>query len=190
MPPPRTARRKSCRAPSMAACIAIPTPMPGSRAKRLAKALLALGVQSGDRVGSLAWNTHHHFELFYGVSGIGAVLHTINPRLFDEQIAFIVNHAEDRWICFDDATLPVAQRIAPSSDDGRRARSIWATAPRFPPDRPACARLRGVFSLRRMPNTIGHSSTSSRPRPSATPRARPACRKASSTRIGRPCSAP
>ena len=84
-----------------------------ARAKRLAKALLALGVQSGDRVGSLAWNTHHHFELFYGVSGIGAVLHTINPRLFEEQIAFIVNHAEDRWICFDDATLPVAQRIAP-----------------------------------------------------------------------------
>ncbi len=84
-----------------------------ARAKRLAKALLALGVQSGDRVGSLAWNTHHHFELFYGVSGTGAVLHTINPRLFEEQIAFIVNHAEDRWICFDDATLPVAQRIAP-----------------------------------------------------------------------------
>jgi fatty-acyl-CoA synthase len=84
-----------------------------ARAKRLAKALLALGVRSGDRVGSLAWNTHHHFELFYGVSGTGAVLHTINPRLFEEQIAFIVNHAEDRWICFDEATLPVAQRIAP-----------------------------------------------------------------------------
>ena len=47
------------------------------RAKRLAKALAALGVQPGDRVGSLAWNTHHHFELFYGVSGSGAVLHTI-----------------------------------------------------------------------------------------------------------------
>src|SRR6266852_5714496 len=83
-----------------------------ARAKRLAKALLALGVRSGDRVGSLAWNTHHHFELFYGVSGTGAVLHTINPRLFEEQIAFIVNHAEDKWICFDEATLPVAQRIA------------------------------------------------------------------------------
>jgi len=84
-----------------------------ARAKRLAKALLALGVRSGDRVGSLAWNTHHHFELFYGVSGTGAVLHTINPRLFEEQIAFIVNHAEDKWICFDEATRPVAQRIAP-----------------------------------------------------------------------------
>ena len=83
------------------------------RTKRLAKALLALGVQSGERVGSLAWNTHRHFELFYGVSGIGAVLHTINPRLFEDQIVFIVNHAEDKWICFDEATRPIAERIAP-----------------------------------------------------------------------------
>lgn len=83
------------------------------RTKQLAKALLALGVQGGDRVGSLAWNTHRHFELFYGVSGIGAVLHTINPRLFEDQIVFIVNHAEDKWICFDEATRPIAERIAP-----------------------------------------------------------------------------
>src|SRR5258708_2149249 len=83
------------------------------RAKRLAKALVALGVRSGDRVGSLAWNTHRHFELFYGVSGFGAVLHTINPRLFEEQIVFIINHAEDKWICFDEATRPIAERIAP-----------------------------------------------------------------------------
>jgi acyl-CoA synthetase (AMP-forming)/AMP-acid ligase II len=85
-----------------------------SRAKRLAKALAVLGVQPGDRVGSLAWNTHHHFELFYGVSGTGAVLHTINPRLFDEQLTYIVNHAEDSWICVDAGTLPIAERLAPS----------------------------------------------------------------------------
>jgi acyl-CoA synthetase (AMP-forming)/AMP-acid ligase II len=85
-----------------------------SRAKRLAKALAALGVQPGDRVGSLAWNTHHHFELFYGVSGTGAVLHTINPRLFDEQLTYIVNHAEDSWICVDAGTLPIAERLAPT----------------------------------------------------------------------------
>ncbi|MBV8409797.1 MAG: long-chain fatty acid--CoA ligase [Alphaproteobacteria bacterium] len=84
-----------------------------SRAKRLAKALARLGVQPGDRVGSLAWNTHHHFELFYGVSGSGAVLHTINPRLFDEQLVYIANHAEDSWICLDGATLAIAERIAP-----------------------------------------------------------------------------
>jgi fatty-acyl-CoA synthase len=84
-----------------------------TRCKRLAQALLRLGVRNGDRVGSLAWNTHHHFELFYGVSGTGAVLHTINPRLFDEQLVFIVNHAEDKWICFDEATRPLAERLAP-----------------------------------------------------------------------------
>src|SRR5215510_8825813 len=84
-----------------------------SRAKRLAKALQALGVQSGDRVGSLAWNTHHHFELFYGVSGFGAVLHTVNPRLFEEELVYIVNHAEDSWICVDAGTLPIAEKFAP-----------------------------------------------------------------------------
>src|SRR5262245_16454740 len=83
------------------------------RAKQLARALAALGLRPGDRVGSLAWNTHHHFELFYGVSGGGMVLHTINPRLFDEQLVYIANHAEDSWICVDAATLPIAERIAP-----------------------------------------------------------------------------
>ncbi len=82
------------------------------RAKRLAAALARLGVRPGERVGSLAWNTHHHLELFYGVSGSGAVLHTINPRLFDEHLVYIVNHAEDSWICVDAATLPIAERIA------------------------------------------------------------------------------
>ncbi len=83
------------------------------RAKRLAKALARLGVKPGDRVGSLAWNTHHHLELFYGVSGSGAVLHTINPRLFEDQLVYIVNHAEDSWICVDAATLPIAEKLAP-----------------------------------------------------------------------------
>jgi len=83
------------------------------RAKRLAKALARLGVRPGERVASLAWNTHHHLELFYGVSGRGVVLHTINPRLFDEHLVYIVNHAEDSWICVDAATLPIAERIAP-----------------------------------------------------------------------------
>jgi fatty-acyl-CoA synthase len=83
------------------------------RCRQLANALRTLGVSGGDRIGSLAWNTHHHFELFYGVSGSGAVLHTINPRLFEDQIVFIINHAEDKWICLDAGTLPIAERIAP-----------------------------------------------------------------------------
>ncbi|HEV8028019.1 MAG TPA: long-chain fatty acid--CoA ligase [Stellaceae bacterium] len=85
----------------------------GSRTKRLARALLRLGVAAGDRIGSLAWNTHRHFEMFYGVSGTGAVLHTINPRLFAEQLVYIINHAEDRILFIDAATLPVFEQIAP-----------------------------------------------------------------------------
>jgi fatty-acyl-CoA synthase len=84
----------------------------GRRTRRLAQALLRLGVSPGDRIGSLAWNTHRHFEMFYGVSGLGAVLHTVNPRLFAEQIVYIINHAEDRALFLDAATLPVVAPIA------------------------------------------------------------------------------
>ena len=75
------------------------------RTKRLANALGRLGVRRGDRIGTLGWNTHRHFELFYGVSGSGAVLHPVNPRLFADQIVYIVNHAEDAWLFVDGATL-------------------------------------------------------------------------------------
>ena len=64
-----------------------------ARAKQLANALTQkLGIQVGDRIGTLAWNTYRHYELYFGVSGMGAVAHTINPRLFPEQIIYIVNH--------------------------------------------------------------------------------------------------
>jgi fatty-acyl-CoA synthase len=85
-----------------------------SRSKKLARALLRLGIQPGDRVGTLAWNTFRHFELYYGISGIGAVCHTINPRLFDEQIVYIINHAADRLLLVDTTFLPLLQRLAPS----------------------------------------------------------------------------
>ena len=84
------------------------------RAKRLARALLRLGIRPGDRVGTLAWNTFRHFELYYGISGIGAVCHTINPRLFDDQIVYIVNHAADRLLFIDTTFLPLIERLAPS----------------------------------------------------------------------------
>ena len=83
------------------------------RAKRAANALAALGVVLGDRVGTLAWNGYRHFELYYGISGIGAVMHTINPRLFPEQIAWIINHAEDKVLFFDLTFLPLVEGIAP-----------------------------------------------------------------------------
>ena len=84
-----------------------------ARMQQLANALIRLGMKPGDRVGSLAWNTHRHFEMFYGVSGTGAVLHTINPRLFADQLVYIINHAEDRLLFVDAATLPVVEAIAP-----------------------------------------------------------------------------
>src|SRR5579872_6073799 len=83
------------------------------RARRLAKALLRLGIEPGDRVGTLAWNTYRHFELYYGISGIGAVCHTINPRLFDEQINYIVNHAADRLLFVETSFVPLVERLKP-----------------------------------------------------------------------------
>jgi fatty-acyl-CoA synthase len=77
------------------------------RMAQLAHALRGLGVAAGDRVATLAWNGYRHFEIYYGVSGIGAVCHTINPRLFPEQIVYIVNHAEDRILFVDLTFLPL-----------------------------------------------------------------------------------
>jgi fatty-acyl-CoA synthase len=83
------------------------------RAKRLARALLRLGIKPGDRIGTLAWNTYRHFELYYGISGIGAVCHTINPRLFDEQIVYIINHAADRLLFVETSFIPLIERLLP-----------------------------------------------------------------------------
>jgi fatty-acyl-CoA synthase len=81
------------------------------RSRRLARALLRLGIAPGDRVGTLAWNNFRHFELYYGVSGIGAVCHTINPRLFDEQLVYIVNHASDRLLFIESSFVPLVERL-------------------------------------------------------------------------------
>ena len=77
------------------------------RAKRLSNALKGLGVQPGDRIATLAWNTNRHIEAWYGIMGIGAVCHTLNPRLFAEQLCYIVGHAEDRIIFTDLTFLPI-----------------------------------------------------------------------------------
>jgi fatty-acyl-CoA synthase len=77
------------------------------RARKLANALTSAGVKPGDRIASLAWNDYRHLELYYAVSCMGAVLHTINPRLFPEQLEYIINHAEDRLIFIDPTLLPV-----------------------------------------------------------------------------------
>lgn len=82
-----------------------------ARARRVAQALDALKVPFGASVATLAWNGYRHLELYFGVSGSGRVLHTINPRLHPEQIAWIANHAEDQVLCFDLSFLPIIQAV-------------------------------------------------------------------------------
>ncbi|HLW93351.1 MAG TPA: long-chain fatty acid--CoA ligase [Roseiarcus sp.] len=84
-----------------------------ARAKRVANALGALGVASGDRVATLAWNSHRHLELYYGVTCSGRVLHTVNPRLFGEQLRYIIHHAEDGYIFFDPLFAPLVEQLGP-----------------------------------------------------------------------------
>lgn len=81
------------------------------RSKKLANAFRQLGIKIGDRIATLAWNGYRHMEAYYAVSGSGAVLHTINPRLHPEQIAYIINHAEDQFLLFDITFLPIIQAI-------------------------------------------------------------------------------
>ena len=83
------------------------------RAIRFSHALSRLGARTGDRVGIMAWNSARHLEAWYGVPGAGCVSHSLNPRLFDHQLEFIINHAADRWIVLDADLLPVMVRLAP-----------------------------------------------------------------------------
>jgi 3-(methylthio)propionyl---CoA ligase len=83
-----------------------------ARSRKLARALSRQGVVDGDRVATLAWNGYRHFELYYAVSGMGAVIHTINPRLFPEQLGYIVNHAADRRVFFDPTFAPLVEALA------------------------------------------------------------------------------
>jgi fatty-acyl-CoA synthase len=89
------------------------------RADRLAAALAGLGVGPGDRVATFMWNTREHFEVYLAVPCMGAVLHTLNVRLFAEQLTYIVNHAEDRVIVVDDTLVPVLEQLAPTFESVR-----------------------------------------------------------------------
>ncbi len=84
------------------------------RARRLANGLVGLGAKPGDRIATLAWNGHRHLELYYGVTGSGRILHTVNPRLFPEQIHYIMHHAEDAFVFFDPVLASLADSLAPN----------------------------------------------------------------------------
>ncbi|GAC34762.1 long-chain-fatty-acid--CoA ligase [Paraglaciecola polaris] len=83
------------------------------RSRQLANALNSIGAQFGDRIGTLAWNDYRHLELYYAISGSGMVCHTINPKLFPEQVTYIINHAEDRFIFVDVLVMPLIEALAP-----------------------------------------------------------------------------
>ncbi len=83
----------------------------GRRARQVANAVQAEDVPFSGRVATLAWNGYRHLELYYGVSGSGRVVHTINPRLHPDQVAWIINHAEDEVVCFESSFLPLAQAV-------------------------------------------------------------------------------
>jgi len=82
-----------------------------ARSARMGHALRRLGIQPGDRVATMAWNTHRHVELYFAISGLGAICHTINPRLFADQISFIINHADDQWLFIDPSLLPALEAV-------------------------------------------------------------------------------
>jgi fatty-acyl-CoA synthase len=90
------------------------------RIDRLARALERLGVEQGERIATFAWNNQRHFELYFAIPCVGAVLHTLNIRLFEEQLTYIVNHAEDRVIFVDDSLVPVLEKLSPTFDTVER----------------------------------------------------------------------
>src|SRR3954451_13203079 len=90
------------------------------RVDRLAAALTALGVQQGDRVATFAWNTQRHLELYLAVPCIGAVLHTLNVRLFPEQLTYIANRAQDKVIFVDDCLVESLAKVAPTFETVER----------------------------------------------------------------------
>ena len=83
-------------------------------ARKLANALDKLGLRQGDVVGTLAWNTFRHFELYFGVSGIGCIVNTVNPRLFPEQLIYIINHAENQYLFIDLSFVELVESISDS----------------------------------------------------------------------------
>jgi fatty-acyl-CoA synthase len=89
----------------------------GRRARQVANVMQTLGIKQGDRVATLAWNGYRHMELYYGVSGSGAVLHTVNPRLFKEQLAYVINHAGDRVVFLDLTFVPLLESVVSELPD-------------------------------------------------------------------------
>jgi fatty-acyl-CoA synthase len=159
------------------------------RALQLAKRLDAHGIGFGDRVATLAWNTWRHLEIWYGSGGLGAVCHTVNPRLFPDQIAWIVNDAGDRLLFVDLTFLPLAEKLAPSLPLVEKV-IVMADSEHMPQTTLANAVAMRNGSPRSTAISPGPPSTSTPLPACATRRARPATRRGSSTPTARTSSTP
>ncbi len=95
-----------------------------ARAKRVANALRRLGVSQSERVATLAWNNHRHLEIYFGVTGSGAILHTVNPRLFPDQVRYILADAEASYVFFDLTFAALVEQLCPAT--AQRARFCGA----------------------------------------------------------------
>ena len=159
------------------------------RVDRLARALGRLGIEPGDRVGTFAWNNQRHFELYFAIPCVGAVLHTLNIRLFDEQLTYIVNHAEDQVIFVDDSLVPLLEKLAPSFETRRALRRDGRRA--TPGALPNALRYEELLERGRAGrrSTTPSSTSARRPR-SATRAAPPATPRACSTRTARSACTP
>jgi fatty-acyl-CoA synthase len=100
-----------------------------TRTERLAAALRRLGIDDGDRVGTFQWNTQEHLEAYLAVPTMGAVLHTLNIRLFPDQLTYVVNHAEDRVVIVDDSLVPLLAKVAPDLSEGDSTGPTSTSAP-------------------------------------------------------------
>jgi len=168
-----------------------------ARVDRLARALGRLGIEPGDRVGTFAWNNQRHFELYIAVPCVGAVLHTLNVRLNASQLVYIVNHAEDRVIFVDDSLVPLLEKLAPElpgvehyillgdPDRTQRRDPIQTTLPNVLRYEDLLEDAEELDPAHPEDPSNTPRSTSVRPPRSATRAARPATRRACSTRTAR-----
>ena len=161
-----------------------------ARSRRMAQALGTLGVKPGQAVATLAWNGYRHLELYYGVSGSGAVLHTLNPRLHPDQVVYIADHAEDQVLFFDMTFLPLVEAVASRLKTVKHFVAMTDRA-----HMPANTKIANLLCYeelvaRRTTASTGRSSTRTPPARCATPRAPPATRRACCTPTARRCCTP
>jgi acyl-CoA synthetase (AMP-forming)/AMP-acid ligase II len=110
------------------------------RSKQFAQALQRLSIKHGDRIGTVAWNSYRHVEAYYGIAGIGAITHTINPRLFPEQLEYVVNHADDLYLVIDTTFIDLIAELLPKAPNVKGVIVLAAAA-----DMPDPARLPGAI---------------------------------------------